>query len=122
MAKAGAKAEFVDFDVLAHTRGGPPAGADGNWHYSCFLQWPSWRNKKLESLPGNYFRDRLYGHPIEGLVMTEDSECGVRLLNHPTPPPLGVPRLALPRTARNSGRKWCQVSGIAESPWSAPTL
>mmetsp|Transcript_4695 Transcript_4695/g.13492 ORF Transcript_4695/g.13492 Transcript_4695/m.13492 type:complete len:605 (-) Transcript_4695:890-2704(-) len=74
--KAGPKAEFLDFDILAHVPGGPPAGADGNWHYSCFLQWPSWRNKKLESQPGNYFRDRLYGHPIEGLVMTEDGSCG----------------------------------------------
>ena len=37
-ASAGARAEFLDFDALAHAPGGPPAGADGNWHYSCFLQ------------------------------------------------------------------------------------
>ena len=90
----GVKAEFVDFDELARTPGGPPAGAEGNWHYSCFLQWPSWRNKKLEGLPGNYFRDRVYGHPIEGLVMTEDGECGVRA--YALPPLKLTPAFAVP--------------------------
>lgn len=31
-------AEYIDFDRLARTPGGPAGGADGNWHYQCFLQ------------------------------------------------------------------------------------
>ncbi len=37
-AAAGPRAEFLDFDGLAHTPAGPAAGADGNWHFQCFLQ------------------------------------------------------------------------------------
>lgn len=40
-------------------------------------QWASWRIKKSRTAAEatNYFRDRLYGRPIEGIVMTEDGHC-----------------------------------------------
>jgi hypothetical protein len=41
------------------------------------LQWPSWKIKKSRTAAeaGNYFRDRVYGRPIEGIIVTEDGHC-----------------------------------------------
>ena len=47
------------------------------WQTPFGLQWPSWKLKKLRTAAeaGNYFRDRVYGRPIEGLIVTEEGHC-----------------------------------------------
>jgi hypothetical protein len=47
------------------------------WHNPFGVQWPSWKVKKLRTAAeaGNYFRDRVYGRPVEGLIVTEDGRC-----------------------------------------------
>ena len=47
------------------------------WHTRLDLQWPSWKLKKSRTAAeaGNYFRDREYGRPVEGLIVTEDGHC-----------------------------------------------
>lgn len=47
------------------------------WQTPFGLQWPSWKLKKLRTAAeaGNYFRDREYGRPVEGLIVTEDGHC-----------------------------------------------
>ena len=53
--------KFVDFDNMSLSRHAPPICVGENWHYQCFLTWPTPRSVRLHLL---HHADSGAGQPL----------------------------------------------------------